>query len=67
MSNTTYSYWNILTYHAYINPKEMKESITFVEDFANNTNQKLLKKLFIDIQKMNILILLRNLMLKMCH
>ena len=46
-----YNYWNILTYHSYVNENEdMNDNISFVKDFASPKNQKLVKKLFTRIQ-----------------
>ena len=46
-----YNYWNILTYHSYVNENEnMNDTISFVKDFASPKNQKLVKKLFRRIQ-----------------
>jgi len=47
----TYNYWNILTYHSFVNENEdMNDNISFVNDFASPENQKLVKKLFTTIQ-----------------
>jgi len=46
-----YNYWNILTYHSFVNENEdMNDNISFVKDFASTKNQKLVKKLFTKIQ-----------------
>ena len=46
-----YDYWNILTYHSFVNKNEdMNNNISFVMDFASPKNQKLVKKLFTRIQ-----------------
>jgi len=46
-----YDYWNILTYHSFVNENEdMNANISFVNDFASPKNQKLVKKLFTRIQ-----------------
>jgi len=46
-----YNYWNILTYHSFVNENEdMNINISFVNDFASTKNQNLIKKLFTRIQ-----------------
>jgi len=46
-----YKYWNILTYHYFVNVNEnFSESISYVNEFASLKNQKLVKKLFTRIQ-----------------
>jgi len=46
-----YNYWNILTYHSFVNENEdMNENISFVKEFASQKNQRLVKKLFTRIQ-----------------
>ena len=46
-----YKYWNILTYHSFVNENEdMNSNISFVKDFASSKNQNLVKKLFTKIQ-----------------
>ena len=46
-----YKYWNILTYHAFVNENDdMNSNTSFVKDFASSKNQKLIKKLFTKIQ-----------------
>ena len=46
-----YDYWNILTYHSYVNESDDKsEGISFVKDFASSKNEKLVKTLFTKIQ-----------------
>ena len=46
-----YDYWNILTYHSYVNQTDDKsEGISFVKDFASSKNETLIKKLFTKIQ-----------------
>ena len=46
-----YDYWNILTYHSFVNENEdMNSNISFVKDFASPKNQKFVKKLFTRIQ-----------------
>ena len=46
-----YNYWNVLTYHSYVNENEMyNDGISFVKNFASLKNQKLVKKLFTRIQ-----------------
>jgi len=45
----SYDYWNVLTYHRYVNDNE-NQSISSVKEFASKNNEKILKKLFIRIQ-----------------
>ena len=46
-----YTYWNILTYHTYVEESEIENNtISFVKEFSNTTNVKLFKKLFVKIQ-----------------
>ena len=46
-----YNYWNILTYHSFVNENEdMNGNISFVKEFASPKNQKLVKNLFTRIQ-----------------
>jgi len=46
-----YDYWNILTYHSYVNESDDKsQGISFVKDFASPKNEKLVKTLFTKIQ-----------------
>ena len=46
-----YEYWNILTYHSFVNENEdMNNNISFVKEFASPKNQKLVKNLFTRIQ-----------------
>ena len=46
-----YDYWNILTYHSFVNESEnVNENVSFVKDFACKQNQDLVKKLFTKIQ-----------------
>ena len=46
-----YNYWNILTYHSFVNEKEDKnDNISFVKHFASKKNQTLVRKLFTRIQ-----------------
>jgi superfamily II DNA or RNA helicase len=50
-----YTYWNILTYHSFVNENEnenenISESISYVKEFASQKNQKMVKKLFTRIQ-----------------
>jgi len=46
-----YDYWNILTYHSFVNENEnLSESISYVKEFASPKNQTLVKKLFTKIQ-----------------
>ena len=46
-----YDYWNVLTYHSFVNEKEnTNEGISFVKDFACKQNQDLVKKVFTKIQ-----------------
>ena len=48
----SYDYWNILTYHSYVNQNENMNgpNVSFVKEFASAENQKLVKKLFTKIQ-----------------
>ena len=46
-----YNYWNILTYHSFVNESEdMNADNSFVKVFASSQNQILVKKLFTRIQ-----------------
>ena len=46
-----YDYWNILTYHSFVNESEsVNENASFVKDFACKQNQDLVKKVFTKIQ-----------------
>ena len=46
-----YNYWNILTYHSFVNESEdMNNNISFVKEFASPENKRLVKKLFTRIQ-----------------
>jgi len=46
-----YNYWNILTYHSFVNESEdMNDNISFVKEFASPENKRLVKKLFTRIQ-----------------
>ena len=46
-----YDYWNILTYHSFVNESEnVNDNVSFVKDFACKKNQGLVKKLFTKIQ-----------------
>ena len=46
-----YDYWNVLTYHSYVNENDYSDGISYVKDFASKENQKLFKLLFTKIQK----------------
>lgn len=46
-----YDYWNVLTYHSYVNENGYSDGISYVKDFASKENQKLFKSLFTKIQK----------------
>ena len=49
--NGKYDYWNILTYHSYVNDRNNNnDTISFVKDFSSDGNQKLFKELFTKIQ-----------------
>ena len=37
-----YDYWNVLTYHSYVNENDYSDGISYVKDFASKENQKLL-------------------------
>ena len=45
-----YDYWNVLTYHTYVNEKDSTNGLSYVNDFASNENQRLFKSLFTTIQ-----------------
>ena len=46
-----YNYWNILTYHSFVNENEkVNNDVSFVKDFASLKNQDLVKELFTKIQ-----------------
>ena len=45
LSNTDYDYFNILTYHSFVNPHS-NEAISVVMDFASAQNQRLISSLF---------------------
>jgi superfamily II DNA or RNA helicase len=49
-----YNYWNILTYHSYVDDekknKNMSDNSSFVNEFASPKNQTLVKQLFTRIQ-----------------
>ena len=46
-----YDYWNVLTYHSFVNESEnVNENVSFVKDFACKQNQCLVKKVFTKIQ-----------------
>jgi hypothetical protein len=46
-----YDYWNILTYHSRVNENDSdNDTISYVKEFASEENQKLVKKLFTEIQ-----------------
>ena len=46
-----YDYWNILTYHSYVNESDDKsQGFSFVKDFASSKNEILVKTLFTKIQ-----------------
>lgn len=45
-----YEYWNVLTYHTYVNEKDSTNGISYVKDFASKENQRLFKSLFNTIQ-----------------
>jgi superfamily II DNA or RNA helicase/ubiquinone/menaquinone biosynthesis C-methylase UbiE len=47
----SYDYWNILTYHAFVNENEnLNDGISFVKEFASDKNKRLVKRLFKRIQ-----------------
>ena len=46
-----YDYWNVLTYHSYVNENDYSDGISYVKEFASKGNQKLFKSLFTKIQK----------------
>ena len=46
-----YKYWNILTYHSYVNENDnVNDELSFVKEFASTKNQKLVENLFAKIQ-----------------
>jgi len=46
-----YDYWNILTYHSFVNESEnVNQNVSFVKDFACKQNQDFVKKVFTKIQ-----------------
>ena len=40
-----YEYWNILTYHSYVNESDKSDGISYVKDFASSKNEKLVKNI----------------------
>ena len=47
-----YSYWNVLTYHSFVNYSEyMSDSVSYVKGFSSDENKKLVKDLFTKIQE----------------
>ena len=45
-----YDYWNVLTYHSFVNESDMNNDVSFVKDFSSTQNKRLVKQLFSRIQ-----------------